>query len=78
MSKYESNIKKIEKTLDQEADLDGLGLKAYESFLDSVDQERIALLKFLKKCKLERKTVGALGASTKGNVLLNIITLMKN
>ena len=28
------------------------------------------MLNFLKKCKLERKTVGALGASTKGNVLL--------
>jgi len=70
LSKYKPNIKKIEKTLDQEADLDGLGSKAYKLFLDSINQEKIALLNFLKKCKLERKIVGALGASTKGNVLL--------
>ena len=70
LSNYKPNIKKIEKILAQEEDLDGLGLKAYKSFLDRVDQEKVTLLNFLKKCKLEGKIVGALGASTKGNVLL--------
>ncbi len=70
LSKYQPNIEKIEKILDQEEDLDELGLDAYKSFLDRIDQEKVALLNFLKKCKLEKKIVGALGASTKGNVLL--------
>lgn len=77
LSKYEPNVKNIEKILDQEADLDGLGLKAYKSFLDRISEEKIALLNFLEKCKLERKIVGALGASTKGNVLLQYYKINK-
>jgi NDP-4-keto-2,6-dideoxyhexose 3-C-methyltransferase len=46
------------------------GLEVYAAFAERVDRSRQQLRDFLQRAKAEGKTVGALGASTKGNVLL--------
>jgi NDP-4-keto-2,6-dideoxyhexose 3-C-methyltransferase len=46
------------------------GLEVYAAFADRVARSRQQLREFLQRAKAEGKTVGALGASTKGNVLL--------
>ncbi len=55
------------------ADEDARGLdtlEPYRAFADRVAQSRKALLAFLDRARSEGKRVAALGASTKGNVLL--------
>ena len=60
----------VQKILDDER-LKGLNtLAPYEAFADSAAQSKIDLLTFIKTAHTEGKTVAALGASTKGNVLL--------
>ena len=49
--------------------------KVFNNFKKSVDLELSKLNKFLKKCKKEGKVVTGLGASTKGNVLLQYLKL---
>jgi NDP-4-keto-2,6-dideoxyhexose 3-C-methyltransferase len=46
------------------------GLEVYAAFAERVARSRQQLREFLQRAKAEGKTVGALGASTKGNVLL--------
>ncbi|MCX5699165.1 MAG: class I SAM-dependent methyltransferase [Candidatus Omnitrophica bacterium] len=45
-------------------------LAPYEAFAKSAAQSKLDLLSFIKTAQAEGKTVAALGASTKGNVLL--------
>lgn len=50
----------------------GLGKKkTYQEFKKKVEKVRADLLKFLKQCKAEGKTVVGYGAPAKGNTLLN-------
>jgi NDP-4-keto-2,6-dideoxyhexose 3-C-methyltransferase len=46
------------------------GLKAYEEFAERVRASRAALLDFVREALAAGKTIAGLGASTKGNVLL--------
>lgn len=69
-SKFEPNTKKLEKIL---ADESALGLnttKAFDEFKYRVELAREALMSFLTTAKADGKKVCGLGASTKGNVLL--------
>ena len=60
----------VQKILDDE-DSAGLStLEPYRAFEERVRQTRAELLGFIDKARAEGKTVAALGASTKGNVLL--------
>ncbi len=60
----------VTEILEHEREL-GLGtLAPYEAFAGRVDDSRQALLTFLAQAKSEGKKVAALGASTKGNVVL--------
>jgi NDP-4-keto-2,6-dideoxyhexose 3-C-methyltransferase len=46
------------------------GLEVYAAFADRVAASRHQLRTFIQQARSQGKTVGALGASTKGNVLL--------
>jgi len=56
--------------LKRERDMGLDELYPFENFSDRVEQSRDDLLKFVRQARSEGKTVAALGASTKGNVLL--------
>lgn len=63
-------VPSVQKILDDER-AQGLDtLVPYQQFADRVEQSRKTLLAFIAQAKAEGKTVAALGASTKGNVLL--------
>jgi len=65
----------VARTLDRES---ALGLdtpKPYEEFARRVDESRCELLEFVDRTRREGRTVSALGASTKGNVLLQFCGL---
>ncbi len=63
-------IPSVQKILDDER-AQGLDtLVPYQQFVERVEQTRKSLLEFIDRAKTEGKTVAALGASTKGNVLL--------
>lgn len=65
----------VQKILDQEM-ADGLNtLEPYRAFAARVSASRDSLLSFVEAAKAEGKTVAALGASTKGNVLLQYCRL---
>ena len=69
-AKYTSHESLINKTLEDEV-LSGIdGMDAMEQFHQRVNRERDALLTFLHQTKKDGKSVAAIGASTKGNVLL--------
>lgn len=53
-------------------------LAPYQSFAGRVEQNKRDLLAFIEKAHGEGKTVAALGASTKGNVLLQYCGVTKN
>ncbi len=69
-SKDESLPASVQKILDQEKILDLDSLKPYEIFSDLVLKSKDDLWSFVEKAKQEGKSIVALGASTKGNVLL--------
>lgn len=67
---HEPKSEWLKKILDDE---DALGLNstlAFDGFKSRVEGARLALMDFLRQAKLEGKRVCGLGASTKGNVLL--------
>lgn len=69
-SKRQVNTEWLEKILEDE---DALGLdtaSAFDAFKIRVEEARAALTDFLEEAKSNGKTVCGLGASTKGNVLL--------
>lgn len=60
----------VQAILDQERARGLDTLKPYREFMERVARTKEELLGFIKKAQDENKTVAALGASTKGNVLL--------
>ena len=60
----------VEKVLKHESDMGLNTLKPYQDFAKRVLLVKQALLLFIAKVKSEKKSILALGASTKGNVLL--------
>jgi hypothetical protein len=60
----------VSKAFDAEAKLDLDRLRVYREFASRVADSRRALQEFLDRAKVSGKTVVALGASTKGNVIL--------
>ncbi len=63
-------LPEIQKLLDQERDKGLDTLKPYQEFALRAAKTKKDLLEFIAKARSEGKTVAALGASTKGNVLL--------
>lgn len=64
------NDEKIERILAEEAALGLSSSAAFDQFKRRVEEARVALLKFLNQAKRDGKKTYGLGASTKGNVLL--------
>ena len=67
---YQPERDKLNQILADETKLGLDTTKAFDTFKVRVEQARSDLMNFLKKAKLEGKRVCGLGASTKGNVLL--------
>lgn len=68
----------VQKILDEEVTLGLHTLKPYQEFAERVEKTRVQLLDFIKKAQAEGKTVAAIGASTKGNVLLQYCGLTED
>lgn len=73
-----SVMESVQEILDSEYALKLQTLIPYHEFASRVSQTRSDLLNFLKKTSNDNKTVAALGASTKGNVLLQYCNLTEN
>jgi hypothetical protein len=74
----EASVPVVQKTLDAER-LKGLDtLAPFHAFAERVARTKRDLLAFLKTAQSEGKTVAALGASTKGNVLLQYCNLTES
>jgi hypothetical protein len=71
---YINSIKKLEKL--EKNILDNLELNKLK-FKKNIDKTKTQLLNFLKKLKVENKTVHIYGASTKGNVILQYCNIDK-
>jgi NDP-4-keto-2,6-dideoxyhexose 3-C-methyltransferase len=69
-SKFKQNLPLIQKTIDRENDLKLETEEPYIEFRKRIDVEKNKLFDFLSQCKKDNLLVAALGASTKGNVLL--------
>jgi NDP-4-keto-2,6-dideoxyhexose 3-C-methyltransferase len=67
---YETTLPKVQKILDDEHANSLDTLKPYLAFAKRVSQSKSDLLDFTKKVRNEGKMLAVLGASTKGNVLL--------
>ena len=74
-SKHIPNSSHLEQILADEEALGLLTTDAFDTFRANVEQGRTDLLEFLHKANAEGKSVYALGASTKGNVLLQYFGL---
>ena len=74
----QSIIPEIQMILDAETDLGLDTLKPFAQFEERVKQTRNNLLKFISEVKGSGKTIAALGASTKGNVLLQYCGITTN
>ncbi len=73
-----SIIPSVQKILDDERE-NGLDrLDPYQVFAKNIAKSKQDLLNFIENAKTEGKTIAALGASTKGNVLLQFCGLTKN
>jgi len=60
----------VQKILDTEDEQKLDTLEPFQAFVQRIERTRADLISFIKQAKAEGKTIGALGASTKGNVLL--------
>ena len=69
-AKYKSNYEKLNQILADESKLGLDTTEAFDAFKSRVEKARSDLMCFLKEAKSEGKKVCGLGASTKGNVLL--------
>jgi NDP-4-keto-2,6-dideoxyhexose 3-C-methyltransferase len=69
-AKYQPNPDKLNQILADETRIGLDTTEAFDAFKVRVENARDELMSFLKKAKLEGKRVCGLGASTKGNVLL--------
>ena len=68
----------IQKILDAETEMGLDTLRPFAEFEERVKQTRNNLLKFISDVKSSGKTIAALGASTKGNVLLQYCGITTN
>jgi hypothetical protein len=68
----------IKGILEHELDIGLDTLQPYKSFAERVEDTRQQLRAFLQQAKSEGKTVAALGASTKGNVLLQYCNISRD
>ena len=69
-SKHQPNSEWLNKILEDEVALGLDSTRAFDGFKIRVEEARIALMSFLREAKQNGKRVCGLGASTKGNVLL--------
>lgn len=69
-SKIKSDEKTIKKILEQEVEMELDSPLTYQRFNDRIAEQRDNFIKFLESARKENKIVAAIGASTKGNVLL--------
>jgi len=69
-SKFKPNVEKLEKILADEAELGLDTTRAFDEFKVRVEEARNELMNFLEDAKSKGERVCGLGASTKGNVLL--------
>lgn len=69
-SSFPENTTQITKILDHEKEMGLDTLKPWEEFVVRMERTKEELLGFLTRCKQEGKKVLGLGASTKGNVIL--------
>jgi hypothetical protein len=74
----QSIINEIQKILDAEVEMGLDTLRPFAEFEERVKQTRNNLLKFIYDVKSSGKTIAALGASTKGNVLLQYCGITTN
>jgi hypothetical protein len=74
-AKYKPNSDLINKILAEEVALGLNTTEAFDNFKESVDKIGTKLLNFLMQAKIDGKRVAALGASTKGNVLLQYFNI---
>ena len=77
-SSAQSVLPAVQELLDREIAFGLSTLAPYQQFAQRVEQSRQELLAFLAKAKIEGKSVAAIGASTKGNVLLQYCGLSAN
>lgn len=71
-------VPSVQKILDSECDQGLDTLTPYQAFATRVEQTKSDLLAFIGTAHEQNKTVAALGASTKGNVLLQYCGLTEN
>ena len=76
-SLIKTNTSQLEKIRNKEASLMLNELHIYEDFKERVGEAKISLIKFLNEKQLANKKVFGLGASTKGNVLLQYFNIDK-
>jgi hypothetical protein len=69
-TKRKANSNWLKKIIEDENQLGLNTTEAFDAFKERVEVQRLALMMFLTECKLNGKRVYGLGASTKGNVLL--------
>jgi hypothetical protein len=69
-SPYRESGPTIEKILNGEQEAGFDGLKPFEKFKDNIYKHREMLIDFVKKIRLEKRSLLGYGASTKGNVIL--------
>lgn len=74
----QSIIPEIQKILNAETEMGLDTLRPFAEFEERVKQTRNNLLKFISDVKRSGKTIAALGASTKGNVLLQYCGITTN
>jgi hypothetical protein len=68
----------VQKILDDEKRMRLDTLAPYQAFAEHAAQSKLDLLNFIEAARAEGKNVAALGASTKGNVLLQYCGLTEN
>lgn len=66
---------KVKELLNHEIEIKTASVEIYEKFNDTIQDAKDELKEFLLKCKNDGERVAALGASTKGNVLLQYLNL---
>jgi len=74
-SNHEVNSQKIERILEEEQKLGVSNHEIWDVFRNNVEQNKHKLLSFLNEAKNADQTVYGIGASTKGNVLLQYFEL---
>ena len=75
---YNPNVENIQRLINNEDELNLDSLEPHHKFSEDIDKACFALNEFIKKSKKDGKRICGLGASTKGNVLLQRCGLSSN